>query len=100
MKTRRCDDATARGRLRKAEQFLDAALNIRVGDTTRTRSVRPGPQRWSRAGSGSFAANSAVWSGWRALSTSVPGSVRSSGSCGFSSVRTSTAIAGSIPASS
>ena len=29
MKTRRCDEATARGRLRKAEQFLEAAMNIR-----------------------------------------------------------------------
>ena len=28
MKTRRCDDATARGRLRKAEQFLDDAITI------------------------------------------------------------------------
>lgn len=29
MKTRRCDEATARGRMRKREQFLEAAMNIR-----------------------------------------------------------------------
>lgn len=50
MKTRRCDDATARGRLRKAEQFLEAAIDIReladdeadVGDAFVTLCVHAG----------------------------------------------------------
>jgi hypothetical protein len=50
VKTRRCDDATARGRLRKAEQFLEAAMNIRelaedeadVGDAFVTLCVHAG----------------------------------------------------------
>jgi hypothetical protein len=50
VRTRRCDDATARGRLRKAEQFLDAAMNIRdladdeadVGDAFVTLCVHAG----------------------------------------------------------
>jgi hypothetical protein len=50
VKTRRCDDATARGRLRKAEQFLEAAVNIRdladdeadVGDAFVTLCVHAG----------------------------------------------------------
>jgi hypothetical protein len=50
MKTRRCDDATARGRLRKAEQFLEAAMSIRdladdeadVGDAFVTLCIHAG----------------------------------------------------------
>jgi hypothetical protein len=50
MRTRRCDEATARGRLREAEQFLEAAMNIReladdeadVGDAFVTLCVHAG----------------------------------------------------------
>ena len=50
MKTRRCDDGIARGRLRKAEQFLESAMNVRdladdegdVGDTFVTLCVHAG----------------------------------------------------------
>jgi hypothetical protein len=50
MKTRRCEDDTARGRLRKAEQFLESAMNIRdladdeadVGDALVTLCVHAG----------------------------------------------------------
>ena len=50
MKTRHCDDATALGRLRKAEQFLEAAVTIRdladdeadVGDALVTMCVHAG----------------------------------------------------------
>jgi hypothetical protein len=50
VKTRRCDDETARGRLRKAEQFLEAAMNVReladdeadVGDAFVTLCVHAG----------------------------------------------------------
>jgi hypothetical protein len=50
VKTRRCDDVTALGRLRKAEQFLEAAMNIRdlakdeadIGDAFVTLCVHAG----------------------------------------------------------
>jgi hypothetical protein len=50
VKTRRCDDAAARGRLRKAEQFLEAARTVRdladdeadVGDAFVTMCVHAG----------------------------------------------------------